>query len=167
MEETRGEAEIRSEAGEVRSHLHLRTGGSPHHSVDEVPSPVERLREEARGRFGDVGNRASGFAEHVRGSLAARVERSDVLATIREYPLTAVSLAASAGFLVAFATASTERSWVVERARRQLRAAIISGLTAAVAHELRSIVGTEDGLGQFIHSVLGDSDEEDDDSFET
>jgi hypothetical protein len=95
--------------------------------------------------------------DRLRARLADRVWHSRALDVVRDAPLASAALAFSAGFLVAVLTASGDRHWAVDRARRQLRALLLSGVTALLANELREILG-EAGLGDLMESLL-DGDE--------
>jgi hypothetical protein len=167
MERIEGDSNMRAGEGNVDAHMHLSVSGK---DGEEPRSASERLANGIRERVAGAGDRAGDVADTVREGISERVgrvgirfeERTGLLGTIRSHPLAATGLAFSVGFLVAAATGSDDRSWVVERLRRQLRAMLLSGLSAAVAHELRTLVGGDEGLGRLVASLL-DGEEDDDD----
>jgi ElaB/YqjD/DUF883 family membrane-anchored ribosome-binding protein len=159
MERISGETEGRSDAGGTESHMHLRTGpADPVPGGDTADRPTDRAREsyeELRGRAGEM-------AERTRERVSAGMERAGdllesrtrVVALVRDNPLLAVGAAFSVGLVAGAATGATNRTWVVERARRQVKAAILSGIAAALAHEFRTILGVED-VGELLASIIG------------
>jgi hypothetical protein len=96
------------------------------------------------------------------GSIADVIdERTGFITAARERPLAALGLAFSAGYLLSHA-ADDDTNWVVERARRQLKALIMTSLGAIVAHEVQSLASSNEGLGSLLQSFLGGDEEEDD-----
>jgi signal transduction histidine kinase len=156
-----GEARTEAEGGTVESHMQMKVGATEERrgAGSEIP-PGGRAADRAEA----LGARAGEVAEQARDRLietASRVgaaveERTGLLRGVRGHPVAAVGLAFSLGFLVAAASGGSGRNWILERARRQLRAAIIGGATAALAHELRTILGADEGLAHLLQSYLGD-----------
>jgi len=174
MERIHGEAGTSARDGDVDGRMHLRSGpaGSDH---GDAKSRIGAIRDDAFDRLEDVRDRAIDFADRTKDRISGSVERvSDTLygdeglvPTIRRRPLISVGVAFSTGFVIAALTGSRHRNWFAERARRQLRGMILSGLAATLTHELRSIVGAEDGFGDLVESFLGEGpeDEEEYDDF--
>jgi ElaB/YqjD/DUF883 family membrane-anchored ribosome-binding protein len=167
MEHTGGDAEMTAGDGEVESHMHLHSGPADAHGNGR--SRFDRLEDEARDRFADVRQRAAAFADGARERFSETVDRAEssfdertgMVTSIRQHPLAAVGIAFSVGFVVAAASRATDRNWALERARRRLRGAIVSGMTGVLAHELRAIIGAEEGIGHLIESFLEVDDDYD------
>jgi signal transduction histidine kinase len=160
-----GSSKTEAEAGEVESRMHMHVGPD-----DPAPRAArDHDHPDASGPIGEARNRAAGFAADTRerlleGASKVRAEveaRTGIGAAAREHPILTIAIAFSAGILLAASTGDTTRNWIVERARRRLRAAIIGGVTAAVTHELRSLIGAEDGFGELVQTFLEGDDEED------
>ena len=120
---------------------------------DSEPSTrsEERLRtagEHARKHIHDSAARAAdaaeGAAARVQGaarSLDRRVEDPmRVPAFVRDRPLAAAGIAFGAGLLLGLGRDRGDRSWVTRKAVGKVRAAVLSGLSAAVMHEVRALV---------------------------
>ncbi len=157
MERIHGETHMESRDGLVQSRMGLSAGAARSSATGD------------NGLLSDLGDRASDIAGHLRDSVqhglktaTAKVETTGVVGAIRNNPLPALGAAFVGGLLIAAISPSTERHWVLERARRQLRTGIISGLSAVAAQELRSLLGGEDGLGSLVGSFLDPEDDDDD-----
>jgi hypothetical protein len=169
MERIHSEAETAARGGEIEGRMHMRSGptGEPQNE-ENGSSRIGAFRSETMDRIEDVRDRASELADRAKDRISDSYERvndglygpSGLVPTVRERPLVSVVVAFSTGFVVAALTGPRKRNWIVERARRQLRAVLISGVTAALTHELRAVVGAENGLGDLVESFL--SDDEDD-----
>lgn len=152
MERIRGDSHTTASEGTAGSRMHLSGGGNDPDA--ESPSGF-------RDRFGDVRNL---LREGLSGVASSLEGRHGVLGFVRGKPLVALGVAFTAGFVVAASRPPAERSnWAVERTRRRLRTAILSGLTAILAEEAREILSGEESLGEFLRSFVSD---EDDDLFE-
>lgn len=138
---TRSDAHTHAEGGTASSHMHLRSGPD--------------LEESGGGSAGLLG----GLAGRARNSLSGRLPNPDLLEAVRSRPLTAVGLLFSAGFLLAVTTGSGRRPAFLDRARSRVRTVLLTGLTAAVAQELRSIVSEED-LSELLSAWTGHDDDE-------
>lgn len=151
--------------GDIESHMHVRSGERGIHDeplFEEAPRDLWERLGALRERATDLAGSARSGLEKVGDNLGGR---EGVLARARDQPLLAVGVALSAGFLLAAATSGSDRNWLVDRARRQIRAALISGATAALAHELRSALGGEGGLGGIVQSFLEEDEVDDEESF--
>lgn len=140
MERIDGEGTTMAGEGHAASRMHLR-------NTDDESSGFADLRD----RFREQADRIT----------TAIDRRTGLVSVVRKKPLAALGLAFSVGFVVAAATTAGDRHWAVERARRQLRAAIIGGLAATFADELRDFLSGHDGIGAIVHSLITDEDEPD------
>src|SRR5690606_10899833 len=110
-----------------------------------------------------TGGSFAGLPVRARNALSDKIPEGSVLEAVRSRPLTAVGIVFSAGFLLAVSTGGKYRPVFLDRARRRIRAVLLTGLTAAVAQELRSVV-SEEGLSDLLSAWTGsDSDAFDDD----
>ena len=111
----------------------------------------ERLRaagERARDRIRDSAARAADATEEatngVRGAARSLERRAvdplRVPAFVRDRPLAAVGIAFGAGLLLGLGRDPGDRSWVMRKAVGKVRGAVVSGLSAAVVHEVRTLV---------------------------
>lgn len=154
MDKIHGETDMHARNGEVESHMELRTGGR------------SGRKAEASERLGEFADRAGTFVNRVRDTVGERArdaassidERTGAVALVRNNPLAAVGIAFAAGFAIAAIAEPKERNWVVERTRRQLRSALLSGLAAVVARELRGVIG-EEGVGELLSSFFDSEDD--------
>ena len=160
MEKEPRDAEVRGRSTRSSSHIHLRAGDADTH--EPLPArdsnTLDGLRDIARGaanaardtvyeRIGDVGERFD--------------DRTGLLTAVRTRPLMTLGLAFSAGYLLAH-TRDDGDSWIVERARRQLKALIMTSIGAAVAHELRTVTGLDERFSDLLQAWLADEEEEED-----
>lgn len=130
MTETGG-SEMHADDGRVEASMEMHTGPGGEDRFGHVREAVD----DAVGRAGDL----------VR-------DRLGVGAALKASPLAAVGLAFSAGFFVALTTGEANRTGFLERRRRQVRAVLLSGLTAVLVGELRSVVDEED-IAEFVRSL--------------
>jgi ElaB/YqjD/DUF883 family membrane-anchored ribosome-binding protein len=122
--------------------MSMRTGSTGRKKTGN-DSPLSEFAKRAEnfidGAMDSVSERARNAADYID-------ERTGAVTLVRKNPLAAVGIAFAAGLAIAAISAPPrDRRWVVERARRQLRATILSGLTAAVAGEVLSFLGDGDG----------------------
>lgn len=159
MKQTAGETEMTAKGGDVHSRMHIQSG----------PETTDHGHNHAlRSGLNNVRERASNFAGRARASVESTVERAgevlqkrDALVdTIRENPLTSVGIALTIGIIAAIRPGRRKSNWIVERARRQLRALMISGVTAAVVHEFKEAIGAEEGIGGMVSSLIGSDDDD-------
>ena len=150
MQHITGDARTSAANGDAASSIHMRAGGSG-------SGGGGRADGESGGRFDDLRER---LGEGARG-IASSIDRTGVLRTIRDNPVASLGLAFGAGFALALSSAVGDRHWAVERVRRQLRTAVIAGLAAAFADEIKDLVEGNDGLGALVHSFLPDHEDDD------
>jgi hypothetical protein len=139
-------------------------GGIDQTSIDQASTGSDD--ESTLGVLGGIVRGAAADALYtstnkVRDALKGIDERTGVFAFARERPLTTLGAAFGTGLLLAFLTEPKEGNRHVERLRRRLKAAIISGVVAAVASTTPAITGPGgmiDGLGDWLE---GDDEEED------
>lgn len=139
--------EITGRAGEMKDRVaDARTGisnraaeltGRARSKVDEVRADAERL--------------TTGMQE--RASRA--MNDSGARRRIDQYPLAAFSLAFGTGFLLA--GSGGNKSGRTSRAKHQIRGALMSAATAAIAREARSMLGMESGQSGGLGDLLGGS----------
>ncbi len=145
MDRIIGDSRTTASDGTAGSRMHLASGGD---------------YEEHTSGFRD---RLGGVRDSLRGGLSGikdTVERREgILGFVRERPLTALGIAFSVGFAAAASRPPAERpNWAVERTRRRIRTAILSGLTALLAEEVRELLSGEESLGEFLRSFVSDDD---------
>lgn len=142
----------------------------------ETPPSTSRLRGVAE-RAGELGHRArtvAGEVGHRAGELASQardraevlgerahtaLENRGVLARMRENPLPALGIAFAAGFLLAGGgrRGGVKQDGKTQRARHELRSALLAGLTAGVSHGARDFLrslGAEDSVLNDVASNL-------------
>jgi len=140
-----GESESHGAEGKLVAQMHLHTG------------PAES--SPASDRFVGAARRAGAVLGTGVLNLADRIdERTGALNAIRQRPVAAIALAASAGFLVATLTGNRSQNWLLERARRQLRGVILSSISAALAHELRGLVDLDATLSRYLQTDFDGDD---------
>lgn len=155
---THGETAMHSAHGRIESRMTMSTGNSDGWEIDRD------------GRLSEFADRASGLLGETFDSLGDRArdaadfvdEHTGAVTLVRGNPLAAVGIAFAAGLAIAAISRPPDRRWVVERARLQLRTAILSGLTALAAREVRTLLGDGD-LAGLVQSLIGGSSRFDDD----
>lgn len=117
--------------GEIRGEGHLHTGGAGESRREYVSDRLDGARDHLRtaiARAGDSFSGVDGFA-----------------GALKQNALASVGLAFSAGFFVALTTGGMPRpGGFLDNRRRQLKAVLLSALTAAVAQEVRTVLQEED-----------------------
>lgn len=101
-----------------------------------APAGSESMRE----RAGEMASQAKERA----GQAMSRLEESGAMNTVRDNPLVALGVAFGVGFILA---GSSGTGGQVGKAKNQLKGAVMGGLSAAVAQELRNLVGMQGGSG--------------------
>ena len=150
MERMSGGSQTHSGGGQADSQIHLRAGGA------SDGGGSAHLRD----RLLELGSGARDSLRNGTETLSRMVgQGTDLVASARNHPLAAVGLVFSVGFLTAVVTGGRTRPKAVERIRTQLRAVLLAGVTAAVAQELRSLMGEED-LSELIGEWTGDEDDD-------
>ncbi|MDR0787314.1 MAG: hypothetical protein LBG44_05555 [Gemmatimonadota bacterium] len=137
------------------------TGRGDSRGQHRLPGKASRAEGTFSEAFSEtLGETMGALGEHARTATSVLDERTGVVTLIRKNPLAACGIAFATGAAIAALSARpSDRRWIVERARRQLRTAILSGLTAAVTAEIRSVIG--DDLAQFVMSFSGRTGGED------
>ncbi|MEX2571991.1 MAG: hypothetical protein WD737_11890 [Gemmatimonadota bacterium] len=167
MEPKGGDTEMEGGGGRIDSHMYMRSDRSGTQAGGR--GGFERSFEGT----GGLRDRAAHLADQARNAVGSTVGRAgdlmgrrpDLLDTVRSNPLTALGLAFSAGLVIAVSTEGRRRNWMVERGRLRMRSVLIGALSATIAHELRALIGAEEGIGGLVESFLdgeGESVEYDD-----
>ena len=140
------------------------TGGMREKVSERARTVAHTVREGA----GTLGHRAGEVASQARDRLGELSERTNraleqrgLLARLQENPLPAIAVAFGIGFLLAGGGRSTPTDTPTGRVRRELRSALMAGLTAGAAQATRGFLqsaGRPDGA---LTSILTGSDEAD------
>jgi hypothetical protein len=163
MEHTTGEGSTSTSEGTVRSGMHLHTG-----------SGAEQSQQPASGhRRPEYATRLQGGVSQLSQRLNALLDdRFASLGPIQKYPLIAVGAAFALGLTLASGRRGpSNRNWMVERTRRQLRTLLIGTATAAIVSELHSLAESDERIRTLLGAYLGedlvdlDDDEEEEDDF--
>jgi ElaB/YqjD/DUF883 family membrane-anchored ribosome-binding protein len=159
MEKTHGETAMHAAHGRIESHMTMSTGNPDWRDTDREDR-LSELADRAGSLFGEtldtVGDRAREAADFVD-------EHTGAITLVRGNPLAAVGIAFAAGIVIAAISRPSERRSVVERARLQLRTALLSGLSALATRELPALLGDGD-LANLVQSFVGGPAEYADDS---
>lgn len=141
------------------------------HTREEISDRVDVAREEVAERAEDLGARARDRIDaardevsRLREGLTARASRAldgtGIPPKIQDHPMLALGAAFGLGYLLA--GSGGQKGGMRGKVRTQLRAAIVGGVTAALAQQAQSILGFESGqsggLGNLFGSALGDRD---------
>lgn len=155
MEDIHGESETHAEGGKARSEMHLGTGPRGA-SADE--SSLSMLGGIARGA---AANALYTSTHKVREALHRVDERTRIFTLARERPLTTLGAAFGTGLLLAFVMEPREGNRHLERVRRRLKTAIISGVVAAIASTTPAISGPGGMVDELGDWLEGDDPEDD------
>lgn len=154
MDHIHGDAQTHGSEGAARSDAHIRAGTADTRDGDD--STLHVLGDIARG---GTANALYASTNRVRETVQSMNQRTRIFSIAREKPLTALGVALGAGFLLAIATESGEGNRHVERLRRRLKAALISGIAAAIASATPAITGPGgmvDELGDWLEGRNSD-----------
>lgn len=132
--------------------------------VDDAREHAEDALDTARAKASELKHRAEDGVEQARVKATDALhraeteleERTGAITMIRENPLPAFGIALAVGYLAA-GSRSRKRGRVMNLATRQLRGAILGGISAALAKEFRSIVSEQGGS---LASIFGDDGQE-------
>lgn len=152
MEHTTGEGQTSGTGGKVRSGMHLHTGTS------DEPLTSNGSRSDSAAVLRD---RLSGALDRVRERIStATGGRSDILGPVRRYPLVAVGTAFAVGLALASSRRGrSERHWMIERTRGQLKTILVGTATAALVSELHNLAETDERIRALLGAYLGDAPE--------
>lgn len=130
--------EMKDRVAEARSNVSARAGelkSRAREGVGRVRADAERVTDELQGRANRV------------------LEDSGATRKVEQYPLAALGVAFGAGFLLA--GSGTQGSGRVSKAKHQIRGALMTAATAALAREARSMLGLHSGNGAGLADLLG------------
>lgn len=165
----RGSAEVRSglhggaRTDEPYAGLGFAGGDRPGGVADRTREAArdENLAGRARHLADDLGHRASDAASAARERVSGLRDRTNqvlekrgVVDRLRENPLPILGIAFAVGFLLS-GSAERDSDSRADRARRELRSALMAGLTTGIAQGVRSFLNEtgEEGSG-FVNSLL-------------
>lgn len=130
----------------------------PSHALPPAGETTDRLgqtkakagdiADQARGHAEELGQRASDAAERAKAKAGEAYDQahsaladSGALEVLRDNALPALGFAFGLGFLMAGSGDEGGGNNTLNNAKQQLKGAIVGGLSAAVAQEVRSVVG--------------------------
>jgi ElaB/YqjD/DUF883 family membrane-anchored ribosome-binding protein len=127
--------------------------------VDDARDQAENVAADVKSRANDLRHRAEEAVGQARASAGQALDRAEteleertgVISMIRDNPLPAVAVAFGVGYLLA-GRSSGKRGRVTGMATRQLRTAIMGGISAALMREVRGILEDQGGT---LGSLLG------------
>jgi ElaB/YqjD/DUF883 family membrane-anchored ribosome-binding protein len=132
--------EARDRVGEAANQARDRMG----QVADQAQERVQEVRGRAEEMMGQARNRVGGLMEQAEGSHPVRMARDN--------PLPALGIAFAVGFLLA---GSSDSSGRLGKAKQQIKGAVMGGISAALAQELRNAIGMKDGAGGLVDSLFG------------
>jgi len=120
--------------------------------MDQAKDRAQDIASQARDRAQDLGERASDTMNRAKN----RLKGAGVLDTVRDHPLPALGAAFALGFVLAGSGSRHERKrGAMSMMRRQVRSAVMGGVTAALANEARSMLGVQGEGGGMLGSLFG------------
>jgi ElaB/YqjD/DUF883 family membrane-anchored ribosome-binding protein len=127
--------------------------------VADAREQVSERADEIRGRAREKVGRMKTQAEHISDDAQARATRalneSGAKRKIDTYPLAALGVAFGAGFLLA--GSGSEKNGRLNKTKHQIRGALMTAATAAIAREARSMLGMESGQSGGLADLFGGS----------
>jgi ElaB/YqjD/DUF883 family membrane-anchored ribosome-binding protein len=145
---------VRDRADDAREEIGDRVAAAR----EEVAERVDDLRGRARDRMDGVRDQASRIRADVTDRAGRALDGTGIPGRVQNHPMLALGAAFGLGYLLAGSGA--QKRGMRGKVRTQLRAAIVGGVTAAIAQQAQSILGFESGqgggLGNLFGSALGD-----------
>lgn len=127
----------------------------------EVADQARERMDEAKGRAGEMASQAKEKAGQAFDRAESALQDSGAMSFLRDNPLAALGLAFGAGFILAGSSdVGSGKSGTIGKAKHQLKGAVMGGLSAAVAQEVRSMAGMQGGsggLGSMLNELMGNS----------
>lgn len=143
--------EAKQRAGQMADEARDRVGEAADQARDRMGQVADQAQErvqEARGRaedmMGQARNRVSDLMDQAEGTQPVRMAR--------ENPLPALGIAFAVGFLLA---GSSDSSGRLGKTKNQIKGAVMGGISAALAQELRNMIGMQGGASGLMDSLLG------------
>ena len=138
-----------------------RVAGAARSAADTVRGRAGEMAGAVRDRAETLGHRAGEAASHARDRVTRLSERTNdvlqqrgLLSRLEENPLPALGVAFGLGFLLA-GTGSSRADTPAGRARRELRNALMAGLTAGAAQATRGFIQSTGGAEGIFSAVTG------------
>lgn len=129
----------------------------------EIAGEARSRMDEAKGKAGDMASQARDKAGEAFNRAESALQDSGAMNILRDNPLAALGIAFGAGFILAGSGddgQSRRGGGAMGKAKHQLKGAVMGGLSAAVAQEVRSMVGMKGGsggLGSILNEFLGNA----------
>ena len=121
--------------------------------ADQARDQASNLADQARNRMGDVREQAGDALDQARNRVSGLMDQaqdSQPVQMARDNPLPALGIAFALGFLLA---GSSDTGGRLGKAKQQVKGAVMGGISAALAQELRNVMGGQ-GAG-VLDSLLG------------
>lgn len=143
-----GRPEPQERAGQTGSNTPNRAGAA----IGEAKDQAEDALHQARAKADNLRDRAEETVDEARSRANQAIDRAESqieertggISMIRDNALPALGIAFAVGYLAAGSRAK-KRGRVMNMATTQLRGAIMAGISAAVARELRSVLAEQGG----------------------
>lgn len=110
---------------------------------EQLAGRADEIRGRAREKADRVKKDAENISEDVRARATRALNDSGAQQRIDRYPLAALGVAFGAGFLLA--GSGSEKNGRLNKTKHQIRGALMTAATAAIAREARSMLGMESG----------------------
>jgi len=130
------------------NHINDHTRGDPRDPATDAERRVREAGQHATDRIHNSATRTADAAEQATARVRSATRAVNARLTdpgrtpafVRDRPLAAAGIAFGVGLLLGLGRDTGDRSWVVRKAAKKIRGTVLSGLSAAVIHELRSLV---------------------------